>query len=120
MNQKRNDIVAIRDALVSIETLVSASARIRPDTEAWFATVRDAQAQAEALAALLRKMARKPDWACDRQGCYARASWRHSQQVPGYAESGVPGATGGIVKFCTPHSETSNLPRLKIGGRILP
>lgn len=97
MNTKRESIVNIRTALVGVEALMNHVAST-PQGERYAQLIAEARDLLKQADYELRKMNRKPDTACEFQGC-----WQTATEVHAVGRE--------MIRFCEAHSATSKWPR---------
>ena len=101
MTPKGESITRVLAAVGTIETIVQGLGRMRDGTEIYRANVVAAREALKAADAELKRLARKPETACEYQGCWERATAVHGGKIK--------------VQFCETHSATSALPfRVKV------
>ena len=102
MSPKGESITRVLAAVSTIETIVQGLGRMQ-ESARYHANIVAAREALKSADAELKRLARKPESACEYQGCWERASAVHGVKVK--------------VQFCETHSATSALPfRAKIGG----
>ena len=96
MTPKGESITRVIAAVQTIETIAQGLSRMRDGTEAYHANVVAAREALKAADVELKRLARKPETACEYQGCWETATAIHGGKVQ--------------VRFCQTHSATSALP----------